>query len=296
MKLLRSFEVHAGEVVGQTRQLIAQVSENELREWVETISIPRHFVSQPENNRKIRDWIRARFESWGYNVASQGEWANLIALPPKSAGKLLLVGAHYDSKPNTPGADDNGSAVAAMLACAKALSQLNPSPPIMFVAFNREEDDLTGSRDFVAHLGELDFEIAGAHILEMVGYASNQPGSQNLPSGLPIKLPEVGDFLGILGNRNSDELPDLALTAARTYVPDLPAIALKVPMGMERFFPVLLRSDHAPFWEAGLPAVMWTDTSEYRNANYHQPTDTPDTLDYTFLKRVTQALIATVVS
>jgi hypothetical protein len=73
-------------------------------------------------------------------------------------------------------------------------------------------------------------------------------------------------------------------------------LGLKVYLGIEKYFPVLGRSDHAPFWKAGLPALMWTDTSEFRNPHYHQTTDTPDTLDYAFLRRVTQLLVAAVLT
>jgi hypothetical protein len=85
------------------------------------------------------------------------------------------------------------------------------------------------------------------------------------------------------------------LRRAVTYSARLPVIGLKVRLGLEKYFPVLVRSDHAPFWAQGIPAVMWTDTSEFRNYNYHRHTDTPDTLDYTFLRAVTQLLTASVI-
>ena len=87
---------------------------------------------------------------------------------------------------------------------------------------------------------------------------------------------------------------DSILAQARTYLPAFKTIGLEVPVGAEAFLPVLGRSDHVPFWNHGIPAVMWTDTAEFRNPNYHQPTDTPETLDYSFVKSVTQLLIAAV--
>ena len=86
------------------------------------------------------------------------------------------------------------------------------------------------------------------------------------------------------------------LQVARTYWPDFPVLSLKVYAGVEKLLPVLQRSDHAPFWGAGIPAIMWTDTAEFRNKHYHQSTDTPDTLDYDFLRRVSQILIATILT
>jgi Zn-dependent M28 family amino/carboxypeptidase len=210
---------------------------------------------------------------------------------------MLLVGAHYDSVSTTPGADDNASAVAAMLGCAKICSEMPSPPAIGFVAFNREEDGLAGSRDFVRqYLPAAGFTVSSAHILEMVGYASHQPGSQRLPEKLPIRVPDIGNFLALLANRDSGREADAVLSTARSYLPDFPVLSLKVSLGLERIFPVLARSDHAPFWDARIPATMWTDTSEFRNPNYHMPSDTPDTLDYTFLANVTKLLSAHVIS
>lgn len=203
----------------------------------------------------------------------------------------------YDSVPMTPGADDNGSAVAAMLGCAEACALWRPNPAVAFVAFNREEDGLLGSRDFVrSYLPKAGLRVCCAHVLEMVGFARDEPGSQRLPPGLPIRVPDKGDFLGLLANRHSSAPMNFALRQAATYLPEFPVLGLDVKLGLERFFPVLGRSDHAPFWEMKIPAVMWTDTSEFRNDNYHRATDTPDTLNYGFLAQVTRLLIATVIA
>ena len=152
---------------------------------------------------------------------------------------------------------------------------------------------MVGSADFVANfLPTANFKVNQAHILEMVGFASYAPGSQRVPSGLPISLPDKGDFLGILANKTSGPMMNAILTGARTYLPGFKVMALEVVPGAEQLFPVLGRSDHLPFWQQGIPAVMWTDTSEFRNRHYHQATDTPDTLDYGFLLLVTQLLVA----
>src|SRR5436190_10873425 len=106
----------------------------------------------------------------------QEPWRNVLALPANTPKPLALIGAHYDSVGGCPGADDNGSAVAAMLACAKACSSLPKAPGVCFAAFNREEEDLKGSRDFVEWLeSEAEVRITAAHVLEMVGFASNEP-------------------------------------------------------------------------------------------------------------------------
>jgi hypothetical protein len=285
----------AGKPRSEISSLLESISEPELRRWVERVAVPRHFICEPEENEGVALWLAAQLQSWGYQVQFQGEWRNIIALPQKITEPLVLVGAHYDSVGGCPGADDNASAVVAMLACAKACSSWQPAPRVCFVSFNREEDSLLGSRDFVGWLDtQPQIKIESAHILEMVGYASDLPKTQRIPPGLPVHVPDTGNFLGLLTNRDADHVLDKALACASTYLPDLPVIGLHVTLGLEKFFPVLLRSDHAPFWQKKIPAMMWTDTSEFRNPFYHQPGDKPHTLNYTFLRSVAQAVTASV--
>jgi Peptidase family M28 len=285
----------AGKPQSEIGSLLESISEQELRRWVERVAVPRHFICEPEENEGVALWLAAQLQSWGYQVQFQGEWQNVVALSQSISTPLVLVGAHYDSVGGCPGADDNASAVAAMLACAKACSSWQPAPAVCFVSFNREEDNLLGSRDFVQWLDtQPQIKIESAHILEMVGFASDLPKSQRIPPGLPVRVPDTGNFLGLLANRDADQVLDDALASASTYLPDLPVIGLHVTLGLEKFFPVLLRSDHAPFWQKKIPAMMWTDTSEFRNPFYHQPGDKPHTLNYTFLRSVAQALTASV--
>jgi Zn-dependent M28 family amino/carboxypeptidase len=199
--------------------------------------------------------------------------------------------------PGTPGADDNASAVAVCLECARLLKQQGFGST-MIVLFNREEDGLLGSREFVAGLpAESGWVVAEAHVFEMVGFCTRAPGSQRLPPGLPgIAGPDVGDFLALLANRHSNAIAESLLALAATYVSAATVLALKIYLGLERYFSHLLRSDHAPFWQAGIPSIMWTDTSEFRNPHYHCPSDTPDTLDYDFLAQVTRLALARAVS
>jgi len=296
MKISHSRKVRPAESSAKIAALLETIAEGQLREWVERISVPRHFGAEPEQNRATANWLYGVFDSMGFRVERQGEFSNIVAIPNASFGEAVLVGGHYDSVPMCPGADDNGSAVAAMLGCAAACSLWRPVLPIMFVAFNREEEGLRGSRDFVkSYLPKAAFQVRCAHILEMVGYASAEPGSQRVPTGLPIKMSDTGDFLGLLANGRSSKVMDSVMRRAGTYVPELPVTGLTVKLGLEKYFPVLARSDHAPFWARKIPAVMWTDTSEFRNRNYHRHTDTPDTLNYRYLRQVTQLLIASVI-
>jgi Zn-dependent M28 family amino/carboxypeptidase len=296
MKIVHSRQIRPAESAAKVATLLKTISETQLREWVERISVPRHFGAEPEQNRATAAWIHGLFDSMGFRVERQGRYSNIVAYPNASADGVILVGAHYDSVPRCPGADDNGSAVAAMLGCAAACSRWRPALPVVFVAFNCEEDGLKGSQDFVEHyLPSASFGVQCAHILEMVGYASPEPGSQRVPNGLPIKLSDKGDFLGLLANGRSSPAMDFVVRRAGTYVPDLPVMGLNIKLGLEKYFPVLARSDHAPFWTQKIPAVMWTDTSEFRNHHYHRHTDTPETLNYGFLRQVTQLLTACVI-
>ncbi len=280
----------------QLAAILDTVNESQLRQWVEHLSVPRHYVAEPKQNQATADWLAQVFGSFGYRVERQGEFSNIVALPACAVEQVIVVGAHYDSVPGCPGADDNGSAVAAMLGCAAACTQWHSALPVVFVAFNREEDGLLGSREFVqSYLPQAALEVRCAHILEMVGYASSEPGSQRLPTGLPVKISDTGDFLGLLATGASKAAMDLVLRHAGAYLPGLPVTGLNVRLGLERYFPVLARSDHAPFWDAKIPAVMWTDTSEFRNHHYHLSSDTPDTLNYPFLKQVCQLLTACVI-
>lgn len=284
---------HAGSVAS----LMDIVSEKDLQAWVEDFSVPRHFTGQPGANRRTAETIARLLKDWGYEVSFQGRLYNVVARPKISGDRVQIVAAHFDSTAFTPGADDNASAVAAMLGCAKALAGSNPPTPVMFVSFNREEDGLLGSLDFVKHLTEPERkQIQCAHVLEMVGYSSEEPNSQRAPVNLPIKMPTVGNFLGLLANGGSARQMNHILQQARCYQPELPVTGLNVFLGLEKYLPVLLRSDHAPFWEAGIPSVMWTDTSEFRNPHYHLDTDTPETLNYTFLRRITQLVVASVMT
>ena len=274
------------------------VSLESLRAYVDLLAFPRHYVAQRKANVHARDLLLKLLRSFGYTPRLQGNYDNIVAHSGDAEeGPVLLLGAHYDSVPGTPGADDNGSAVAVCLECARLLRE-HAVGSTMIVLFNREEDGMLGSQEFVAHLAsQRALMVAEAHIFEMVGYCNRAPGSQRMPPGLPAVLaPDVGDFLGLIANRHSNAIAEDLLALAATYLPKFPVIALKMYLGIEKFFGDLLRSDHAPFWEAGLSSLMWTDTSEFRNPHYHQASDTPDTLDYDFLSNVAQLTLARVLS
>jgi Zn-dependent M28 family amino/carboxypeptidase len=282
----------AGAVDPGVREVVAGVSAANLRRHVEALAFPRHYVHEPAANRRARDLLVAALRGFGYTPLLQGAYGNVVATAG-GPGPHLLLGAHYDSVPGTPGADDNGSALAVCLECAR-LVKAHDLGAVAVVFFNREEDGLLGSREFVSLLrAQPDLIVDEAHVFEMVGYCTRAANSQRLPPGLPgVVAPKVGDFLGLLANRDSNGVAEELLRLAATYVPEARVVALKTYLGVERYFGHLHRSDHAPFWQAGIPAVMWTDTSEFRNPHYHQASDTPDTLDYDFMAQVARLAVA----
>jgi Zn-dependent M28 family amino/carboxypeptidase len=253
-----------------------------LRGIVQRLAFPRP-VGSPENVT-ARNIIVEEFRQF-HTPTVIGETKNVCAGDPATA--KILVGAHYDSVPGTPGADDNAGAVAVMLAVARAVGR---HPDILYAAFNSEEVGLAGSREFVESLGESNLEAV--YILEMVGYRDRRPNSQKNPLPSMSGVPTTGDFLGVV--TNNDILLDNILSGAGSC--NVPFVGLAVPDSAENitaiasYSPHLLRSDHAPFWEQGIPAAMLTDTAEFRNPNYHGTTDTPDTLDYEFMAEIAKAV------
>ena len=268
------------------------ISRRRLRVTVEELAYPRHYVANRVANERARDWLVAELSGLGYRVSLQGDYDNVVAdSEAGSTEPVILLGAHYDTVPTTPGADDNNSAIAVCLEAARVLAEQG-GPPIRVVIFNREEDGLLGSTEYVESLtADERRRIAETHIFEMVGYFRHEKGSQRKPANLPIPLPEVGDFVGILSNSDSNRVVGRVMRSVKEAGSSVPLLSLKIYLGIEKHFGDLLRSDHSPFWAAGMPALMWTDTSEFRNPNYHRPTDTPDTLDYDALAEVTRMIV-----
>ena len=272
------------------RAVFNSISQDYLRDTVKRVAVPRVYGS-PENEAIRKAIIDLLSDTQGgQSCITVDRVGNVIAGDPLRA--RILIGAHYDAVPGTPGADDNASAVAVLLAAARVIGS---HEDICYVAFNGEECGFVGSKALVESLGSSRPEQV--HILEMVGFTSKAPSSQKNPVHM-VQCPDVADFLGLVGTHQSRHVLDHVLACAGYS--KIPVYGLYLPersLGEMRLRAThVFRSDHDSFWRKGIPALMWTDTAEFRNPNYHQPTDTPDTLDYGFMTEVARLLIHSVQS
>lgn len=286
-------------------ELNLTVEEARLMAHVEAMAQPR---ATSEGKEVARRYIIEQLATYGLASTQQrygtpqgiDSGLNIIAEIPGSdlAAGSIVLGAHYDTTVGSPGADDNGSAIATLLEAARILSAqpAASAPPksLKLVFFDQEERQIDGS----GLLGSLAFTedlantagVRGAVILDMVGYACRIPGCQSYPQRLPIpNVPDTGEFLAVLGLENHTDLIGAFMLSGQMAEPII--LSLPVPKLTLNLFPDLLRSDHAPFWEKGIPAVFVSDTANFRNPNYHTATDTPDTLDRQFFRGSAQHIV-----
>jgi Zn-dependent M28 family amino/carboxypeptidase len=278
-----------------------EILRDALREHVNALAVDIGPRTPFDRGSLVRaaNYIHSVFEDAGLSVRLQDyqykdqRVTNVLATAPRAAGSspYYLVGAHYDTVPGTPGADDNASAVAVMLELAGRLRHEKLRAPILFAAFTLEEPPayLTGhqgSRIFVRSCQDDGNGVLGAIILEMVGYTAPRqryPFLARWPG-----YPGEGNFIGIIGNWRSLRFGRAVVRGFRKNR-NLPAESLFLPFD-GRILPETRLSDHASFWDAGLPALMVTDTAFFRNPNYHLPSDTINTLDFTFMAELVKSL------
>ena len=216
------------------------------------------------------------FESGGRTVR------NIQTTKPAS----IVVGAHYDTVPGSPGADDNASAVAVLIELAAM--QL----PVRFVAFANEEMPYflgpeMGSFVSAKRLRERGENVRAMFSLEMLGYYRDAPGSQHYPAPLGWFYPDRADFIGFVGDLGARALVRRSIASFRKHA-QFPSEGVAAP----GIVPGVTWSDHWAFRRHGYPAIMVTDTAFYRYPHYHLPSDTPEKLDYERMARVTLGLAA----
>ena len=238
-----------------------------------------------------RHYIRTQLERWGPVVAmtfnERGrEQCNLcLNLPGHTTLAPVVIGAHYDTVPGSPGADDNATGLAVLLELAGLFARQPPRRPVHLVAFDLEEYGLVGSRHYVQALQGQPIHMMMS--LEMLGYCAkdsvNQPSQRYPVAGMEYIYPRTGDFVALIGNWQI--LPTM-WRFSRCFV-DAGVNCAWLPMvNKGRPLPASRRSDHAPFWDEGYNAMMVTDTADLRNPNYHSAADTLETLDLDFLTKV----------
>lgn len=295
------------------QSILALVDTNRMKRDMDSLEGTRHFSAAPARLAQIKDTISNRFYDFGCQVREQVFQYGAYAAKNIEGSKLgrgreneyLIIDAHFDCVSNGPGADDNLSAVVAMLEAARILKDIELNRTVKFVGFDLEELGLLGSREYVKNFLPDDQKLRAVFNFEMIGYYSKRNNSQTLPSGFNLLFPDAynqvevdtfkGNFITNVGNVNSSALVDEFKNAATTYVPNLKVVSVKVPAN-GNIAPDLRRSDHAPFWDAGYQALMLTDGANFRNKNYHTANDVSDSLNFQFMSEVLKATLASVLN
>ncbi|MFN3565020.1 MAG: M20/M25/M40 family metallo-hydrolase [Burkholderiaceae bacterium] len=274
--------------------------ESRLRRHVVALALgigERH-VGRPAALHAAEAYIAGELTAAGYEVARQTYVAagvassNLEATLPGGARKseIVLAGAHYDTVPGSPGADDNASGVAALVEIARALRDARCERTVKLVAFVNEEPPFfywgeMGSRVYARAARARGDDIRVMLSLEMLGCYSDAPGSQRYPPPLGLFYPRAGNFIGFVSNLRSRRALREVVRAFKA-ASDFPVESLASPA----LVPGVSWSDQLSFWRAGYRAVMVTDTAFYRYPHYHRTTDTPEKLDYARMARVVEGL------
>jgi Zn-dependent M28 family amino/carboxypeptidase len=270
------------------------------------------FIAAPrppgsEHWQAVQDYCLSELGAAGLSVERQayGTGVNVIAELPGSAApdELIIIGAHYDSTTDCPGADDNASGVAGVLEAARVLATVPRRATLVFACWDEEETGHSGSQAYVESLGRR--SVAAYLNFEMIGFASNDAETQSVPTGFDLLFPAQvaniaqnqnrGDFIAIVADPASAGAAAEFVTQAMAL--GLPVQSLLVPAELLQDAAVsdLRRSDHVSFWTAGLPGMMITDTADFRNPNYHCDggSDSVETLDLGFAGSVVRATVAT---
>lgn len=260
-------------------------------------------VAHPANLEAAASYVAARMVEGGAEVSFQryevsgNPYRNVVAALGPDAGERVVVGAHYDAAGPFPGADDNASGVAGVIELARVLAGVALRGRVELVAYPCEEPPFfrtpfMGSMVHAASLRDEGVRVKAMIALEMIGYFSDEPGSQSFPSPLLKPFyPSRGDFITVVGKLGQGPLIRRVRRAMRRGSP-LPVRTIQAP----RSVPGVDFSDHASYWAAGFDAVMVTDTAFYRNPHYHTARDTPDTLDYRRMAMVVEGVRSAVLA
>jgi Zn-dependent M28 family amino/carboxypeptidase len=274
--------------------------ERELQSYVYTLGsdIGERNMFRYRNLLRAADYIGSALADSGYEVRRQayevrGQIAeNLeVELPgSERPNDIVIIGAHYDSVRGSPGANDNGTGVAAMLALARAFSKTQPIRTLRFLAFANEEPPFfqtrhMGSRVYAKRSSQRKENIILMISLETIGYYVDEPGSQSYPFPLNLIYPSTGNFVGFVSNVENRSWVRHFVGAFREHA-QFPSEG----GALFGWIPGVGWSDHWAFWKEGYPAIMVTDTALFRYPAYHTGGDTPEKLQYEHMARVVLGL------
>jgi Peptidase family M28 len=273
-----------------------------LKRHIETIAAREHNLRRYDELEKAARYIEATLVSYGYSVGRQEFFfddnpvRNIdVVIGPRADiadPEVIVVGAHYDSVVGAPGANDNGSGVAAVIELARLLRDRAGSGTrrIRLVLFVNEEppyfktEDM-GSLHYARSLKQRNERVVAMYSLETIGFYSSEPGSQRYPAPFNLIFPDRGDFVAFVGTPYARALVWETIRSFRSHTP-FPSIGGVAPNSV----PGIDWSDHWAFEQVGFPAMMVTDTAPFRYPHYHQLTDTPDKVDTESLARVVKGM------
>jgi hypothetical protein len=244
------------------------------------------------------EYIRDEFEAAGYDVGRQeytvsGKICENIEAEIRGTDRpedILIIGAHYDSVKGSPGANDNGTGVAALLALARQFALSPASRTIRFVAFANEEPPFfqtqnMGSLVYARRSRQRNEHIVLMISLETIGYYTETPNSQRYPPPLGLIYPSTGNFIAFVSNLANRGWVQRAVGIFRQHI-QFPSEGA----ALFGWLPGVSWSDHWAFWKEGFPAIMVTDTALFRDPHYHTSQDTPDHIQYDHFARVVSGL------
>jgi Zn-dependent M28 family amino/carboxypeptidase len=273
---------------GDVALLASEIGERNLQRYGKLVQAADYIEQQLRQAGYATN--RHRFQVAGLDCC------NIEAEIAGSAGsdEVVVIGAHYDSIVGSPGANDNASGTAALLALARSLAGFRPRRTLRFVAFANEEPpyfqtDAMGSLLYARRCRERKEQVTAMLSLETIGYYRDEPGSQHYPPLFAAFYPPQGDFIGVVGNLGSRQLVRRVVASFRRHA-KFPCEGAAAPSAITG----VSWSDHWSFWKQGYAAAMITDTAPFRYPYYHTPDDTIDQLDFDRMARVVDGLRAVV--
>jgi hypothetical protein len=273
-----------------------------LKRHIETIAAREHNIRHYDELEKTARYIEATLASYGYSLGRQefvvdGHTVRNVDVVIEPHADItdpgvIVVGAHYDSVVGSPGANDNGSGVAAVIELARLLRDLNgiAERRVRLVLFVNEEppyfktEDM-GSLHYARALAEQKEKVVAMYSLETIGFYTSASASQRYPAPFSLIFPDRGDFVAFVGTPFSRALVWETIRSFRSHTP-FPSIGGVAP----DIVPGIDWSDHWSFEQFNFPAMMVTDTAPFRYPHYHQLTDTPDKIDVESLARVVKGM------